>query len=194
MIDMGGINSIPGAALHAFSAAIAALWVDAGLSWLMDPCLAPAVQAAHAQVLHGTAVASAGMALSMGYKNHAVCPGNGRRHGNMAQLPSDLNCYTILSSQAIGYDKGSAHAGHVETSIALALAPDMVGCQRERGFMGRYHEMSSLLFEKGLHAVTTNGVLGDPSGASAEAGENYLDAVFAVVVEHLERQLDEVKR
>jgi creatinine amidohydrolase/Fe(II)-dependent formamide hydrolase-like protein len=55
--------------------------------------------------------------------------------------------------------------------------------------MGLYHEMSALLFEQGLHAVTSNGVLGDPSGASAEAGGHYLDAIFAAVVRDLERQL-----
>ena len=86
-------------------------------------------------------------------------------------------------------EAAGAHAGHVETSIALALAPESVGPQRERGFMGLYHEMFALLFEQGLHAVTTNGVLGDPSGASSGAGRHYLDAIFAAVVGDLERQL-----
>jgi creatinine amidohydrolase len=89
----------------------------------------------------------------------------------------------------ISPEAAGAHAGHVETSVALVLAPDLVGPQRERGFMGRYHEMAPLLFEQGLRAVTVNGVLGDPAEASAAAGECYLDALFAVAAEHLERQL-----
>ena len=86
-------------------------------------------------------------------------------------------------------EAAGAHAGHVETSLALYLVPNLVTAQREKGFMGRYHEVSALLFEKGLQALTTNGILGDPTGASAEAGARYLDAVFHVAIEHLERQL-----
>jgi len=89
----------------------------------------------------------------------------------------------------ISPEAAGAHAGHVETSVALAIVPDLVGSQREIGFMGRYHEMAPLLFEQGLRAVTVNGVLGDPAGASAEAGDYYLDALLTVAIEHLERQL-----
>jgi mycofactocin system creatininase family protein len=73
-------------------------------------------------------------------------------------------------------EEGDSHAGHVETSVLLALAPDVVRLDRaEAGETRPLHEILPELRAGGLVAVTPNGVLGDPRGASAEAGRVLVD-------------------
>lgn len=70
---------------------------------------------------------------------------------------------------------GDAHAGHTETSIMLAIAPDQVDLARAE--VGNTQAVSSILpqiIASGIAAVSPNGVLGDPRGASAEAGNEIL--------------------
>ena len=71
---------------------------------------------------------------------------------------------------------GDAHAGFTETSVMLALAPDAV--RREALAAGPTAPLAELLDELtagGVAAVSSNGVLGDPRQASAEAGRAILD-------------------
>lgn len=70
--------------------------------------------------------------------------------------------------------RGDAHAGRLETSVLLALDPSRVGDSREAGAIGDLVDLMPALRRGGLRAVTDNGVLGDPSGASAEEGEQLL--------------------
>lgn len=88
---------------------------------------------------------------------------------------------------ACGPVHGDAHAGHVETSLMLHLAPQRV--RRERAEPGNSAPLRDLLPElvrDGVRAVSANGVLGDPTGASASAGALIMrgmveDAVEAVL-------------
>ncbi|GAB6898136.1 mycofactocin biosynthesis peptidyl-dipeptidase MftE [Kineosporia succinea] len=67
---------------------------------------------------------------------------------------------------------GDAHAGRTETSLQLALHPELVYEElAEAGNTTPVRELISALRAGGLRAVTENGVLGDPAGASAEEGE-----------------------
>jgi creatinine amidohydrolase len=71
---------------------------------------------------------------------------------------------------------GDAHAGFVETSLMLAVAPDdVVVGQAEPGATEPLHGLMPLLRAQGVAAVSPNGVLGDPTGASADHGR----ALFA---------------
>jgi mycofactocin precursor peptide peptidase len=71
--------------------------------------------------------------------------------------------------------KGDAHAGRTETSVMLALAPERVRLENaEPGNTTPIAEFMPRLRQEGLRAVTPNGVLGDPAGASAEEGEELL--------------------
>jgi mycofactocin system creatininase family protein len=71
---------------------------------------------------------------------------------------------------------GDAHAGHVETSVMLALAPDTVAMERARaGNTAPLATLIGAMADGGVRAVSGNGVLGDPSGASAEAGRALLE-------------------
>jgi mycofactocin precursor peptide peptidase len=73
-----------------------------------------------------------------------------------------------------------AHAGRFETSMLLALAPATVVLDRaEAGDARPLAELQAMLRAGGVRAVSPNGVLGDPAGASAEEGQVLLDALVA---------------
>lgn len=70
---------------------------------------------------------------------------------------------------------GDAHAGHSETSLMLAIAPDLV--RMHRAEVGNTEPLADILdemLEGGVRAVSPNGVLGDPRHATASHGRNLL--------------------
>ena len=67
--------------------------------------------------------------------------------------------------------EGDAHAGRAETSLELALAPARVRPGRaEAGNTRPLTELMPELRRSGVRAVSPNGVLGDPAGASSAGG------------------------
>ena len=73
-----------------------------------------------------------------------------------------------------------AHAGRVETSIMLALAPGDVRLDAAAAGETRpLAEIMAGLRARGVRAVSPNGVLGDPAGASAAEGEILLGLLVA---------------
>lgn len=73
--------------------------------------------------------------------------------------------------------RGDWHAGRTETSVQLALDPGRVRADRaEAGASGELADLMPALRERGVRAVSPNGVLGDPAGASAEHGRALLRA------------------
>lgn len=82
----------------------------------------------------------------------------------MREEGRDVRCWT-------GIAKGDAHAGRTETSLLLALAPRLVRLDRaEAGNTARLRGLWPELRAHGVRAVSDNGVLGDPAGASADEG------------------------
>jgi len=74
-----------------------------------------------------------------------------------------------------GLPGGDAHAGRFETSVMLALDPDAVRLdEAARGDVRPLTEIMPMLRARGVRAVSANGVLGDPAGASAAEGERLL--------------------
>jgi mycofactocin precursor peptide peptidase len=70
---------------------------------------------------------------------------------------------------------GDAHAGRTETSLMLALRPELVRTDRlERGATAPLAELGPRLRAEGVRAVSPNGVLGDPAGAGAGEGRELL--------------------
>lgn len=65
---------------------------------------------------------------------------------------------------------GDAHAGRTETSLLLAIDPDVVGDGRPVGVTTPIERLLPQLREGGVAAVSEHGVLGDATGASAEEG------------------------
>jgi mycofactocin precursor peptide peptidase len=76
------------------------------------------------------------------------------------------------------------HAGRVETSLMLALAPERVRLERAAvGATEPVRDLMPRLARDGVHAVSRNGVLGDPSGACAEEGRALLAEEVAGLVD-----------
>ncbi len=71
-----------------------------------------------------------------------------------------------------------AHAGYGETSMLARLRAPAIRFERiEPGALAPIGELLPRLRAEGVRAVSPNGVLGDPRGASASAGERFLDAI-----------------
>lgn len=75
---------------------------------------------------------------------------------------------------------GDAHAGRTETSVMLALAPERVRLAAAGpGATAPIDELLGRLRSAGVRAVSENGVLGNPGGASAGEGRALLDRAAA---------------
>jgi creatinine amidohydrolase len=78
---------------------------------------------------------------------------------------------------------GDAHAGRTETSLMLALAPDSVRLgAAEPGDLRPLASVMGELRRGGVASVSPNGVLGDPTGATAEEGRRLLEILAADLV------------
>jgi len=76
-----------------------------------------------------------------------------------------------------------AHAGRTETSLMLAIDPTVVRLdQAAAGAAGSLQELLPAMREGGVIAVSQNGVLGDPSGATAAEGIDLLDQLVESLV------------
>jgi creatinine amidohydrolase len=70
---------------------------------------------------------------------------------------------------------GDAHAGRTETSLMLAIAPRAVHLDRaEAGCTDPLEVLLPRLRAEGVRPVASNGVLGDPTGATAQEGRDLL--------------------
>jgi mycofactocin precursor peptide peptidase len=81
-----------------------------------------------------------------------------------------------------------AHAGRVETSLILALAPGDV--RLDHAVPGETRPLTEIMNDlraSGVRQVSPNGVLGDPTGASAAEGERLLALLVADLVATLDR-------
>lgn len=80
--------------------------------------------------------------------------------------------------------EGGLHAGEWETSMLMAVHPDLVHLERgEPGYTGKMESAVGEIFSGGVHALSPNGVIGDPTRASAEHGARYWDTATTVTIE-----------
>ncbi|HVM67139.1 MAG TPA: mycofactocin biosynthesis peptidyl-dipeptidase MftE [Acidimicrobiales bacterium] len=107
--------------------------------------------------------------------------------GNAAPLARAVATLVREGRRALAWSPqvpdGDAHAGRTETSLMLALSAERV--RRERAAAGDVRplaEVATTLRTAGVAAVSANGVLGDPTGATAAEGEALLDALAAALV------------
>ncbi|MGW5387358.1 mycofactocin biosynthesis peptidyl-dipeptidase MftE [Nocardia sp. NPDC003963] len=83
------------------------------------------------------------------------------------------------------YD-GDAHAGRTETSLQLALSPERVRTGRvEPGNTRPLAEILPELRAGGVRAVSGNGILGDPVGATAAEGARLLEYLISQLSEQI---------
>lgn len=88
-----------------------------------------------------------------------------------------------LEVVSLGLPGMDAHAGRTETSLLLHLAPELV--RTDLAAPGRTEPVDRLLpalVAHGVRAVSPNGVLGDPAGASAAEGARLLDGLVRLAV------------
>jgi creatinine amidohydrolase len=70
--------------------------------------------------------------------------------------------------------EGGLHAGEWETSMLLAIRPDLARMdEAEAGYTGDLAEGIALMFQSGVASLSPNGTIGDPAKASAAHGERY---------------------
>ena len=107
--------------------------------------------------------------------------------GNAAPLAAAVATLQAEGRSALAWSPripgGDAHAGHTETSLMLALAPAAV--RLEAAEPGEVRPLATVIGElraNGVAAVSPNGVLGDPTGASAEEGRRLLDLLAADLI------------
>lgn len=79
---------------------------------------------------------------------------------------------------------GDPHAGRTETSLVLALAPERVRLER---FVAGPVPAPVDLVRHGVRPLSDSGVLGDPSGATAEEGAE----IFRRLAVHLAQAVDD---
>jgi creatinine amidohydrolase len=80
------------------------------------------------------------------------------------------------------------HAGYGETSLLLHLCPDRVRLDRaEAGNTRPLPVLLPRLVDHGVAAVSPNGVLGDPAGATASHGARLFDTIVQAVAEGVRR-------
>jgi mycofactocin system creatininase family protein len=178
----------------ALAAAAAALLAGDGVDVLVAPALAYGASGEH-QGFAGTlsigqdALESVVVELARSAGgDHAllvVVNGHGGNSGPLARavatLAHEQRRVLAWSPRVPG---GDSHAGRTETSLMLAIDPSTVRLDRAvAGVTTPLGELIDDLRAGGLAAVTANGVLGDPTGASADEGRRLLADLAADLVE-----------
>lgn len=83
---------------------------------------------------------------------------------------------------------GDAHAGRTETALMLAIAPERVRMDAAAaGNTRSIGDLLPMLRAGGVQSVSGNGVLGDPTGATAEEGRTLLATAVDTLVQLAER-------
>ena len=83
--------------------------------------------------------------------------------------------------------EGGLHAGEWETSMLLAIHPELVHLDRgEAGFTGDMQEAIQGISRRSVKEISENGAVGDPARASAEHGQRYWEAVLEIALAQIE--------
>jgi creatinine amidohydrolase len=92
-----------------------------------------------------------------------------------------------LEEHGVPLSEGGLHAGEWETSMIMAIHPELVQPeQAAAGYTGDMETAVGAIFAEGVHAVADNGVIGDPGQASAAHGERYWDEVLVITLEAID--------
>lgn len=97
----------------------------------------------------------------------------------------------VIAGHGVSPESGGWHAGASETSVMLALHPELVRMEHARaGFTERdYAREVPATLTAGYRHLSEIGVMGDPTVATAEMGEAILDALVAAYVDVLTASL-----
>jgi creatinine amidohydrolase/Fe(II)-dependent formamide hydrolase-like protein len=143
-----------------------------------------------------------------GFKRVVLLPTHGGNFGPLGQAVERLGSVDAVKVVAItdlgvlveatlglGGDlgvptsEGGVHGGEWETSMMLALHPDLVDMEQALpGYTGDIEAGLQRFFVEGVHAVSDTGVIGDPRRASAEHGHAYIERIVDLAVAIIERE------
>lgn len=93
-------------------------------------------------------------------------------------------------------DRVGGHADIAESSIMLALHPELVDRDRaEEGYRGALTpDVLQRVFQDGIGAVTPNGILGDARGMSGEIGRRCIEATAELLVDYFRNAMNFASR
>jgi mycofactocin system creatininase family protein len=164
---------------------------------LIAPALPYGASDEHAAFAGTLSIGSAAMELLVVKLTRSACATFDRvllvsAHGGNAEPV----VHAVARLRAEGHDvrlhqprwSGDAHAGHVETSLQLALDPDRV--RTERAVVGDVRPLAELmpvLRASGVRAVSPSGVLGDPTTATVAAGHELWHRLIAALRADVDR-------
>ena len=89
--------------------------------------------------------------------------------------------------------EAGTHAGHLETSVVLAIDPDIV--EMDKAVCGKTdlgYDTGEKLHEVGMHNLSPTGILGDPTKSTAEAGGDYIEAISKAMADQIRGTLKEL--
>jgi creatinine amidohydrolase/Fe(II)-dependent formamide hydrolase-like protein len=93
-----------------------------------------------------------------------------------------------IDEHGVPLGEGGLHAGEWETSMVLAIHPELVHLERgEAGYTGDLQAALGTIFTGGVDALAGNGVIGDPAQASAEHGARYWDEIEKIALDAVDQ-------
>lgn len=110
-------------------------------------------------------------------------------------LPDDLigmaqSLVAVAEEEGIVAERVGLHAGDGETSQVLHLRGDLVRQEKATaGYVGNMADVMPTLMQAGLMPVTHNGILGDPTDATAQRGATYLDVQVNALAAAINKRL-----
>jgi mycofactocin precursor peptide peptidase len=133
-----------------------------------------------------TVLVEVGRSLSLWAGRIVFVNGHG---GNLSAVTTACS-QLVAEAHAVAWvpcsSAGDAHAGRTETSLMLHLARSLVRLdRREPGNTTPLRQLMPQLVASGVRTVSPNGVLGDPTKATAAEGA----AIFAAMVEGARREI-----
>lgn len=144
-----------------------------------------------------------------GYKRIVILPSHGGNFGPIQEISTELKSmnpgakiitytdltgfveYLTKTSEKFGIssEDSGAHAGESEVSMMLYANPDGVRTNKipeGKGYLGAFDDAATeKIFREGIGGLSPIGVLGDPTEASKEHGEAYIDAIATAMVEYI---------
>jgi creatinine amidohydrolase/Fe(II)-dependent formamide hydrolase-like protein len=144
---------------------------------------------------------------SLPARNLAIINGHGGNRGILENLLHELrgdfglNACVLHPFDLAGGDpaQSDVHGGRNETSVMLALAPELVRRDRvEAGDLPDPDAVRTLIFDRGASfpwrtddsRLARGGIIGDPSGASAEFGDALIERMLVAAGGVLKRLLE----
>lgn len=118
--------------------------------------------------------------------------------GNVAAL-AKATVQLVAEQHDVGWvpcatEKVDLHAGLTETSLMLHIRPNSVRLDlAEPGETRSLNVIMPLLMAGGVAAVSANGVLGDPTGASGDAGQQLLEEMADDVLRRVEQGAPDIR-